>query len=390
MRAMRSARTRVEGRCERNDRGAVPPTGAGRQARRRTSATSRPDRQERAIPPSFKHDITVIGGSAGAIGVLRELLASLPVDYPAAVFVVVHVAPDSPSVLADILNRCSKLPVSFARTNAPIRPGTVVVAPPDRHLILEGERVVLSLGPRENGHRPSIDVMFRSAALAFGSRVTGVVLSGMLDDGTAGLWTIKRRRGLAMVQDPDEAEFPDMPRNAMDGVQVDQSLSVRDLGAALMRIATTPAPPAVAPAPRDLVLEVNMAEKNNSEMAKLDEIGTRAPYSCPECGGALWEIEDGGPRFRCHVGHAYSARALAAEQRTRVEAALWAALRRLEESERLAARMAQAARVRGNERSAQFHEDVSRGSAAHADTLRELLTDPLASPSEPLDEAAGD
>jgi CheB methylesterase len=325
------------------------------------------------------------------MGIVRELLRDLPVDYPAAIFVAIHLAPDAPSVLADILHRASALPVSFARQNAPVRPGTVTVAPPDCHLILEGDRVILSHGPRENGHRPSIDVLFRSAALAYGPRVTGVVLSGMLDDGSAGLWAIRRRRGMAVVQDPTDAEFPDMPRNALDAAGAEVSTApASELAALLARIAATPAPPVVAAAPRNMALEVDMAARNDGQMATLDELGERSPYSCPECGGALWEIDEGGVRFRCHVGHAYTARVLAAEQRARVEAALWAALRRLEEAERLAARLGRAARASGNTRSAEYHEDLARNNAAHAGTLRELLGRPVVTPAdEPADEAAG-
>jgi two-component system chemotaxis response regulator CheB len=350
------------------------------------------DRSRRAIPANHLHDITVIGGSAGSIGVVRQLLRDLPVDYPAAVFVVIHLAPDSPSVLADILQRASALPVSFARQNAPVRLGTVTVAPPDRHLILEGHRAVLSHRPRENGHRPSIDVLFRSAAFACGPRVTGVVLSGMLDDGSAGLWAIRQRRGMAVVQDPTDAEFPDMPRNALDAAGTDvRSAPASELASLLARIAAMPASPLVAAAPRNMALEVDMATHNDGQTATLDELGERSPYSCPECGGALWEIDEGGVRFRCHVGHAYTARVLAAEQRGRVQAALWAALRRLEEAEQRSERLGRVARASGNARSAEYHEDRARSSGAHAATLRELLSEPTATPvDEPADEAAGD
>ena len=164
----------------------------------------------------------------GGIAVLRELFAALPADYPAAVFVVTHLAPDSPSALPGILDRTSNMPVAAAWSGARIRVGTVLVAPPDLHLVLQADRVELVHGPRENRHRPSIDVLFRSAAVMFGPRVTGVVLSGMQDDGSAGLWAIKRRGGAAVVQDPADAEFQDMPQNAMDVVAVDAAVPVRD------------------------------------------------------------------------------------------------------------------------------------------------------------------
>ncbi len=304
---------------------------------------------------------------------MRALLGALPANYPAAVFVVVHLAPEAPSVLADILDRASPLPVTVARNGCRIRKGTVTIAPPDMHLMLEEHTIVLSRGPRENRHRPSIDVLFRSAAVVFGPRVTGVVLSGMLDDGSAGLWAIKRRGGVAVVQDPDDAEFPDMPRNAMEVVVVDECAPAKDLAPTLVRIASEPVQAIVEVAPRNMTSEVRMAAQNDTSMEELDALGHRVPFTCPECGGALWELEGGGPRFRCHVGHAYSLRTLANEQAARVEAALWAGLRKLEEAERLAQRMETHARALGNERSASYHADMARASAAHAETLRTVL-----------------
>ena len=306
---------------------------------------------------------------------MRELFAALPIDYGAAVFVVLHLAPESPSVLPEILDRVSAIPVSVARSGAPIRPGTATIAPPDTHLLLEYDRIRLVHGPRENRHRPSIDVLFRSAAVAYGPRVTGVVLSGMQDDGAAGLWAIKRRGGAAVVQDPADAEFPDMPRSATAIVDVDASVPVRELAPTLIRLADETIERAGEPAPASMETEARMNAQNDSSMAELDAIGERVPLTCPECGGALWEMQDGGPRFRCHTGHAYSLATLADEQTAQIEAALWAALRRMEESERLAQRMASHAQSRGNERSAAYHADIARGTSRHTATLRQLLGD---------------
>jgi two-component system chemotaxis response regulator CheB len=227
-------------------------------------------------------------------------------------------------------------------------------------------------GPRENRHRPSIDVLFRSAAVAYGPRVTGVVLSGMQDDGAAGLWAIKRRGGAAVVQHPADAEFPDMPRNAMQTVAVDAAVPIRQMAPTLVKLASEAIAADTDPAPTSMEKEVRMAQ-NESSMQELDTIGERVPLTCPECGGTLWELENGGPRFRCHNGHAYSLNSLADEQAVQVEAAIWAALRRLEESERLAEKMAAQARVRGNERSVAYHSDLARSHGMHAATLRQLL-----------------
>jgi len=318
-------------------------------------------------------DLTVIGGSAGAIGVLRRLLAGLAPDYPAAIFAVVHLAPDVPSLLPQILGRDSALPVMLARHGAPILPGTVTVAPPNLHLALERDGCIVVHGPRENQHRPSIDVLFRSAAVVFGPRVTGVVLSGMLDDGAAGLWAIERRGGATVVQDPDDAEYPDMPRHALERVPGAKRIGVAHLAALLARSSAEPATFPAPAAPAAMQKEVALATKEDSTMEDLDDLGTRVPFTCPECGGTLWEVSEDATRFRCHVGHAYSLRTLAAEQGTQLEAALWAALRRLEESERISERMAHQARVHGNASSARYHEDVSRSTAHHAEVLRGLL-----------------
>ena len=318
-------------------------------------------------------DITVIGASAGGISALRELIAALPADYAAAVFVVVHLAPEAPSILHHVLDRKSALPVTVAADGARIRKSTVTVARPDQHLVLKRDRMVVAHGARENRHRPSIDVLFRSAALTFGPRVTGVVLSGMLDDGAAGLWAIKHRGGVAVVQDPDDAEFPDMPRNAMEVTAIDYKLPVRAMAEVLVRIAAEVVEDAKEIASPSMAREVSMAVNNDMTMDKMDTIGKRVPLTCPECGGSLWEMQDGGPRYRCHTGHAYSLHSLAAEQTIQVEAALWAGLRRLEESERLARHMESLARSRGNERSATFHAEMAQSSASHASTLRGLL-----------------
>lgn len=319
-------------------------------------------------------DITVLGASAGGIAVLRALLQQLPADYPAALFVVVHLAPEAPSVLPELLNRTSAIPVIEARDGMPIRRGAVTIAPPDKHLAVEKDRVRVAHGPRENRHRPSIDVLFRSAAVAFGPRATGVILSGMLDDGAAGLWAIKRQGGVAVVQDPRDAEYPDMPRNALEHIKADHVVPISDLGPTLLRVAREPVAEADAGQPPNLAMEVRMAVDNNARIQGLDVLGERTAYTCPECGGLLWELSNGGLRYRCHVGHAYTARTLVTEQTARVEAALWAALRSLEESVRLSQRLASDARARGSDRSAEYHDEMAQANEAHAGMLRDLMS----------------
>lgn len=263
-----------------------------------------------------------------------------------------------------------------------VRSGRVVVAVPDFHLVLSDGTVRVARGAKENRHRPSIDVLFRSAAANFGPRATGIVLSGMLDDGAAGLWSIKRQGGIAIVQDPSEADYPAMPQNAMDTTDVDFSLPAAQIGKKLAELAGKTVNNGDEDAPQAMLDEVRMATDSNID--KLDQLGERTPFTCPECGGVLWEISDTGkPRFRCHVGHAFSMATFEAEQGVQVEAALWAALRVLEENERLARRLSDAAAERGNKHSQTYHAETAKSSAQHANALREMLENELPSESVP-------
>lgn len=340
----------------------------------------------------LSRDIVVVGASAGGIRALREVLASLPQSFPAAIFAVLHLSPSSPDVLPRILDRAGPLPVLRARHGAAVRRGTVTVAPADHHLILTGHGVRLSHGPRENRHRPSIDVLFRSAAVAYGSRVIGVILSGMLDDGAAGLWAIKRRDGLAIVQDPVDSEYPDMPRNALQTTRVDACVPLSEIASRLAQFVEEPIEAPVEPAPESMTSEVRMASEENLGMDEMDRLGERTPLTCPECGGALWEMNDQGglSRFRCHVGHAYSIQTLEAEQGIRVEAALWAALRGLEEEIRIATRMSQAATTRGERGRAQYHDDRAVVGTRHAQVLRQVLDQAGAERASRADEPAAE
>jgi len=195
------------------------------------------------------------------------------------------------------------------------------------------------------------------------------------------LWAIKTRGGIAVVQDPDDAEFPDMPRNALEATDVDYRVPLRDMAVTLNRIAREPIESSEEAVPEHMAAEVRMAAQNITSMEQMDTLGERVPFTCPECGGSLWEMNHGGPRYRCHNGHAYSLNTLASEHATQVEAALWAGLRRLEENERLSRRMESFARSRGNEPSARHYAEMARSSAAHAETLRALLREKTATPA---------
>jgi two-component system chemotaxis response regulator CheB len=283
-------------------------------------------------------DVIVIGGSSGALEALRQLLSILPIDLPAAVFVVLHLGPAS--ILPSVLGRDSALPVVAAQSGAAFEPGTVYVGVPGVHLLLHDDHILLRRGPRENYSRPAVDALFRSAGASCGARVTGVVLSGGLSDGTVGLRAIKRCGGVAVVQDPEEALVSSMPRNALCNVDVDYVRKIDEMPALLARLAHEPAGPSPE-VPIDIRLEAAIAAQELADM-KVDEVlGKISPFTCPECHGALWEIHDGPMlRFRCHVGHAFTADAVVAAQGDEIERMLGTLQRAHQERAALVRKMA--------------------------------------------------
>jgi two-component system, chemotaxis family, protein-glutamate methylesterase/glutaminase len=294
--------------------------------------------------------LIAIGASSGGLEVLETIIAGLPADLDAAVMIVLHLAPDSPGMLPRLLARQSKLPVAHAVDGEPLHAGHVYVAPPDRHLVIDGGAIRLTRGPRENFSRPAIDPLFRSASLAYGPRVIGVVLSGRLDDGTAGLWSIKDRGGVTIVQDPQDASAPSMPRSAATYVAIDHCLPGAEIAGVLASICrATPAEVEAARVTRQLEVEDAIARGANALALGVMELGPITPYTCPECHGVLVALEEGGtPRFRCHSGHAYSLKSLLAEVTDYVESALWNATRSMEQGLLLMQHAAQHLRERGD------------------------------------------
>lgn len=328
-----------------------------------------------------RHDIIVIGASAGGVETLRGLAAQLPADLPAAVFVVQHLAPETPSVLPRILSRSGPLPAVRAEDGAEICRGTIYVAPPNCHLALVPGQVRVVAGPKENRHRPAVDVLFRTAARAYGPRVVGVVLSGSGDDGTAGLHAIKQQGGLAVVQHPADAICAAMPRSALDFVQVDHCVPLSEIGPLLARLCREPAPerkptPTGGAEPMlDPEGPLSAPEEDPSEVGDPAIPGPRAGFSCPHCHGHLWETDEGGLlRFRCRVGHAYSAESLLAEKFDGLESTLWAAVNIFQESAALAERMASRSRDRGHDLTARRLAERAQEAERHARVLRELLS----------------
>ena len=323
-------------------------------------------------------DIIVIGASAGGVQALSKLVADLPRDLPAAIFIVLHVPPDVPSLLPGILSRDSRLTVAHARNGEEIERGRIYVAPPDRHLLIENRQVKLVHGPKENLHRPSIDALFRSAARWAGPRVIGVVLTGARDDGATGMRYIKQRGGIAIVQDPREAPFPSMPMSVIQEIQVDYSLPLGEIPSALDRLSReTAEEEGRYPMPDEVELEARIAEQEMEAgelIASVEKLGKVSKLTCPECHGALWEINDQSMlRFRCHVGHAFSAEALSDGQSQMLEVALWSAVRALEEQMLLARRIVERARAANHNRAAMLFEKRAEEAEANSAIIRQLL-----------------
>lgn len=280
-----------------------------------------------------KRTIVVIGSSAGGIEALRKLFSSMPHDTSASFLVAQHLSPHSASELDRILQKCTQMHVAFAQDGQLLMPDTVYVAPPDRHLMIEGNQVRVTRGPKECRARPAVDVLFRSAALSFGPRVIGVILTGALDDGTAGLWQIKDRKGLAFVQDPGEAHYSSMPVSAIEHVKVDHVGTIDTLVLEIVKMLATkvPLPESDAPSER-LKIETVIALEGNGLQAGVMSLGQVSKYTCPECHGVLVQIEEGdGVRFRCHTGHAYSPKSLLVEVNDAIDKGLWDAIRAIEE-----------------------------------------------------------
>jgi len=290
--------------------------------------------------------IIFIGASAGGVYAMLELVATLPAGFPAPIFFVQHIGAHR-SQLASLLNdRGPNRAVEAQEGDLPA-PGTIYVAPPDQHMLLEGGVVRLTRGPKEHHARPAIDPLFRSAALHCGPRAVGVVLTGMLDDGSAGLRAIKDCGGITVVQDPADAHEPSMPQSAMAAVQVDHVTPLHGMGRLLFELAQprTQVPGYKAPATLRREYAVAAGERT---VENLKAIGDPSMFTCPDCGGVLFELRDKRPvRYRCHTGHAFSARSLAATQEQVTDVALWTGLRALQEKESILRRLAEVQKTEG-------------------------------------------
>jgi two-component system chemotaxis response regulator CheB len=344
-------------------------------------------------------DIIVVGASAGGVEALCQLVRGLPPGLPAAVFVVCHFPTDGKSLLPEILSRHGQLLARHPSDGEPIYPGQIYVAPPDYHLFLEPAAVRLSHGPRENRFRPSIDPLFRSAARVFGPRVVAVMLSGALSDGVAGLLAVRAAGGVAVVQDPADAILPSLPQSASDIAGADHVVPVGRLARLLADLvhpdgaaADNPSKPPPAPAAGgkamfDPVEKITQTAAEDLEAQARDaRRGTVSTFTCPECGGCMWQLDEAELlRFRCHVGHAYGADALLAEQSAALEAALWTAVRTFREKGVLARQLANRDRQAGNAQSAGRFEEEGQLAERYGGLIQEYLlrglNDPQAAPA---------
>ncbi|WP_149867296.1 chemotaxis protein CheB [Solirubrum puertoriconensis] len=314
--------------------------------------------------------LIVIGTSAGGMPALGRLVAQLPASLEAAVLVVQHLAPDSlGQILVDRLAKQTELVCHLGAHGQHLHAGHLYLAPADRHMLVKDGHVFITKGPRENHYRPAVDALFRSAAAVYGARTIGVVLTGMLHDGTAGLEFIKRAGGITVVQDPQEAEFSSMPESALSNVQIDHVVPLSSMGPLLQQLTQAPAPQQVA-IPPDILLEAQIAERVVGSTDDVEKLGRQVPLTCPDCGGSLWEMQHGEVlRYRCHTGHAFTADSLMRVTQESLEESMWVAVRMLEERKNLLASMSR----RNEGFSSKQQEERIEELKVHINRLRQFL-----------------
>lgn len=315
--------------------------------------------------------VVVIGTSAGGMKALKVLVQQLPADFPAPILIVQHISADATgNALLDMLNKHGKLKCVHAENGKTIKPGYIYLATSDHHLMIgEDGKLLITKGAQENRSRPAIDPLFRSAAVAYGSRTIGIILTGYLDDGTSGLAAIKRCGGISIVQDPKDADYPDMPKNALYNVAIDYCVPLSEMGAVIIK-ALNRKGLKEKKIPADILKEVKIAERVLSDLPAVNSLGDQVPFNCPGCGGILWKIKQGKTlRYRCHTGHAYTATVLLAEQTDKIEETMWTALRMFEERRNLLLTIARDQKG-GIAKSAKERAEASQ---VHIDRIRAIL-----------------
>jgi two-component system chemotaxis response regulator CheB len=325
--------------------------------------------------------IVVVGTSAGGMKALIALIQQLPKNFPAPLLIVQHISSDATgNALLNELNKIGKLHCVHAKKGEKIKAGQLYLAPSDHHLMIdENGSLLVTKGAQENRSRPAIDPLFRSAAVSFGTRTIGILLTGYLDDGTSGLIAIQRCGGTCIIQDPEDADYPDMPKNALNQIKPDYCIPIAEMGGVLSTLVIGKAKKQIS-IPEDIIKEVKIAQRVLSDLPAVNSLGEQVPFNCPGCGGVLWKMNEGPDvRYRCHTGHAYTAAALLAEQTMKIEETMWTALRMFEERKNLLTTIAKD--QRGS--TATSANERAKMSQVHIDRIRAiLLTDDKSSISD--------
>jgi two-component system chemotaxis response regulator CheB len=325
--------------------------------------------------PIKGRNIVVIGTSAGGLEAIERLVRQLPKDLPATIFVVQHMGPEGTgAALHDHIAAAAAMPCALAKGGETFRVGRIYIAPPDCHLLVKNKQLLVTKGARENRSRPGIDPLFRSAAVSHGARVIGVLLTGLLDDGTAGLTAIQRCGGVTIVQQPSDAKYPDMPQNALDALDVDHCVPIAEMGVLLDRLVRQ-RPGRRRAIPDDVRIEAEIAERVVSDVAQVNGLGELVPYNCPNCGGVLWKMDaSDDTRYRCHTGHSFTEKSLLTSQTEKIEETMWICLRMLEERKNLLTGMAQKEN-RAHHRVSSVRERAAQ-TQIHIDRIRAILLSP--------------
>jgi len=315
--------------------------------------------------------VIVIGTSAGGMDALLKLLGQLHEEFPAPILVVQHMSPEAKGeILIRKLNENTNLTCEMAQNGESLKNGHMYVAPPDFHLMIgDDEKILVTKGAQENRARPAIDPLFRSAAVVFGNRLISILLTGYLDDGTAGSIVVKRCGGTCIVQDPNDAQYPDMPQNAINQIDVDHIIPITEMGGLLYQLLAQKTEKR-KPVPKDILVESEIAKNVLSDLASVNALGDQVPFNCPGCGGVLWQIDKADSlRYRCHTGHAYSAKSLLEEQNIRIEETMWVALRMFEERKNLLTTMSK--QMTG--KSSNTALERAKFSQIHIDRIKSIL-----------------
>jgi len=320
-------------------------------------------------------NVIVIGASAGGIRALSSLIAGLPDDLDAAILVVLHLSKRSNAdVITMGFQKQTTLNCQVATEGAKIKKGHLYLAPPEHHLMISSGNIHLTQGPHENKYRPSIDVLFRSAAVHYGHRTIGIILTGLLDDGTSGMSAIGKAGGICIVQDPADAEYGDMPQSVLNNMEVDYKVSLTKIPTVVEVLMSQPLPLEKA-IPVELKIEADITEKVMSDLNQLRKIADRSDFICPDCGGGLWAIRnDPMHRYRCHTGHVYTERLLVERQVEGIEESLWVSIRMLEERRNMMLLMRTHDEEAGNLQLAESNQGRAIEIDRHIKKLKQVLT----------------